>query len=131
MHGSQIASQSTVEMPTPNSVSSSARWSDAASVLQRIFSFPAMLGVVLVGRVFYEARQFVVDPDLWWHIRVGQDILSSHHWPTTDPYSYTVAGDPWIAYEWLGDVVIGATAKVGGLLGLEVLLFATASLVML
>jgi hypothetical protein len=118
-------------MPTPNSVSSSARWSDAASVLQRIFSFPAMLGVVLVGRVFYEARQFVVDPDLWWHIRVGQDILSSHHWPTTDPYSYTVAGDPWIAYEWLGDVVIGATAKVGGILGLAILLFATASLVML
>jgi hypothetical protein len=118
-------------MPTPNSVSSSAPWTDAPSVLQKIFSFPAMLGVFLVGRVFYEARQFAVDPDLWWHVRVGQDILSSHHWPTTDPYSYTVAGDPWIAYEWLGDVVIGATTKAGGILGLGALLFVTASLVML
>jgi hypothetical protein len=102
-----------------------------SAALQMIFSFPAMLGVVLVGRVFYEARNFAVDPDLWWHVRVGQDILASHHWATVDPYSYTVAGNPWMAYEWLGDVIIGTAAQLGGIAGLALLLFLSASSVML
>jgi hypothetical protein len=101
------------------------------SLLRTVFSFPVMLATFLVGRVFYEARAFYVDPDLWWHIKVGQDILTTHHWPTSDPFSYTVAGNPWMAYEWLGDVLFGAVARWGGLLGLEILLFALASAVML
>jgi hypothetical protein len=101
------------------------------SVLGKVFSFPAMLATVLVGRVFYEARAFSVDPDLWWHIRVGQNILATHHWPTSDPFSFTVAGHPWMAYEWLGDVLIGAVARLGGLMGLEVFLFVWASAVVL
>ncbi len=101
------------------------------SALEWIFSFPALLGMFLVGRVFYEARDFAVDPDLWWHVRVGQDILASRHWATVDPYSYTVAGNPWMAYEWLGDVVIGTAAKLGGIVGLALLLFLSASAVML
>jgi hypothetical protein len=103
----------------------------AASLLRKVFSFPAMLATFLVGRVFYEARAFNVDPDLWWHIKVGQNIVTSHHWPTSDPFSYTVAGNPWMAYEWLGDVAIGTVARVGGLLGLDVFLFVWASIVML
>ena len=81
--------------------------------LKWVTSFPAMLGVFLVGRVFIAAREFVVDPDVWWHIKVGQDLLRTHHWPTTDPYSFTAFGTPWIAYEWLGDVAIGFVGKFG------------------
>ena len=83
------------------------------------FRFPPCWGPMLVGAVFYSARSFAVDPDLWWHIRVGQDIWATHQWPTHDPYSFTVAGVPWLAFEWLGDVVVGMAAKAGGLLGLE------------
>jgi hypothetical protein len=101
------------------------------SLLRNVFSFPVMLATFLVGRVFYEARAFFVDPDLWWHIKVGQDILTTHHWPTSDPFSYTVAGNPWMAYEWLGDVLLGSVARFGGLLGLQVLLFVLASIVIL
>jgi hypothetical protein len=102
----------TKHVSTPNQevASSSARLLEA---LKWAVSFPAMLGMFLIGRIFYEARNFVVDPDVWWHIKVGQDILRSHHWPTTDPYSFTVLGSPWIAYEWLGDVAIGFVAKFG------------------
>jgi hypothetical protein len=100
-------------------------------LLQRVFSFPAMLGSMLVGAVFYSARSFAVDPDLWWHIRVGQDIWTTHQWPTHDPFSFTVAGVPWLAFEWLGDVVVGMAAKAGGLLGLDVLLIVLGSTIML
>src|SRR5215470_8486328 len=101
------------------------------SILHRTFSFPAMLGTFLVARVFYEARAFFVDPDLWWHIKNGQNILATHRWPTTDPYSFTVAGTPWLSYEWLGDVLFGTVARYGGLVGLFVLLLVLASAVML
>jgi hypothetical protein len=81
--------------------------------LKWIFSFPAMLGTFLFGRVFYELRGFIVDPDVWWHIKNGQTIIATRHWPTVDPYSFTVSGTPWLAYEWLGDVAIGYVGKFG------------------
>lgn len=102
-----------------------------SELLKWAFSFPAMLGVILVGRVFYEARNFSVDPDVWWHIRTGQNILATHHWPTTDPYSFTVSGAPWMAYEWLGDAFLGAVAKYGGLQGLLALLIVLSSVIIL
>ncbi len=99
--------------------------------LKWAFSFPAMLGMALIGRVFYEGRKFFVDPDLWWHIKVGQDILRTHHFPTTDPYSWTVAGQPWIAYEWLGEVALALVNRAGGLLALEIGLLLFSSIIML
>jgi hypothetical protein len=94
-------------------------------------SFPAMLGVILIGRVFYEARGFIVDPDVWWHIKVGQDLLRTHHWPTTDTYSFTAAGTPWIAYEWLGEIVLAVVYRAGGLLGLLTMLLVLGSTIIL
>jgi hypothetical protein len=99
--------------------------------LLRICSFPAMLAALMVGAVFVGARGFIVDPDLWWHIKVGQNILSTHSWPTTDPYSFTVAGHPWLAYEWLGEVLLGAVERFWGLQGLEACLVVLGSAVML
>jgi hypothetical protein len=102
-----------------------------ASVPQVIFSFAAMLGTCLVGRVFLSVRSFKVDPDLWWHIKVGEGILATHHWPTTDPYSFTVAGQHWLAYEWLGDVLLAGVYRTGGVRGLGALLIILGSLVAL
>jgi hypothetical protein len=99
--------------------------------LSQVFSFPVMLGAFLVAAVFVAARAFLVDPDLWWHIKVGQNILATHSWPTTDPYSFTVMGHPWLAYEWLGDVLFGAVARFWGLQGLEACLIVLGSAVML
>ena len=98
--------------------------------IRKAISFPAMLGAFLVGAVFVGARTFSVDPDLWWHIRTGDLILRSHHWPTTDPYSYTVAGQPWVACEWLGDVLIALVFRTGGLQGLDLLLLALGGAIM-
>jgi len=100
-------------------------------VLKCIFSFPAMLGTMLVGVVLVPGRNFAVDPDLWWHIKNGQNILATHHWPTTDPYSFTVAGTPWLAYEWLGDVLVASAQRLGGLQGLDALLICLGSAILL
>src|ERR1700683_4789723 len=94
-------------------------------------SFPAMLGALLAGATFAVVRSFSVDPDMWWHIRTGELILATHRWATTDPYSYTAAGAPWMSCEWLGDVFFAVAYRLGGLRGLEVLLAVLAGAVML
>ena len=88
---------------------------------KKIISFPALLAVLLAGGMFVPLRDFWVDPDVWWHIKVGATILSTHHWPTTDPYSFTAYGTPWIAYQWLGEVVMAIFANRWGLRGLMAL----------
>ncbi len=99
--------------------------------LKWAISFPAMLGMFLIGRVFYEGRGFVVDPDIWWHIKVGQDILRTHHFPTVDVYSFTAAGTPWIAYEWLGEIPLALVYRAGGVVSLCVFLMIFGSVILL
>jgi hypothetical protein len=104
---------------------------ESFSLLKCIFSFPAMLGTLLVGAVFVVGRTFAVDPDLWWHIKNGQNILATHQWPVTDPFSFTVAGQPWISTEWLGDLLFAAVSSFAGLRGLDALLIVLGGTVML
>jgi hypothetical protein len=101
------------------------------ALLEHAISFPAMLGMLLVGAAFGVVQSFNVDPDLWWHIKTGELILSTHRWATTDPYSYTAKGMPWMSCEWLGDVFFAAVYRMGGLRGLEALLVVLASAVIL
>ena len=104
----------------------------------KLFSFPVFLGACLVAGAFANASftdvaagKIFAEGDTWWHIVVGERILSTHTWPTTDPYSFTVPGNPWIAYEWLGEVVMALAMRLGGLSGLAVLLVILAALLTL
>ncbi len=55
------------------------------------------------------------DGDTGWHIRTGQYILSHHAVPTQDLFSFSRAGAPWFAWEWLTDVMDAALFQIGGL----------------
>ncbi len=102
------------------------------SALQKVFSFPMMLVIrSLSAASLPSVRLFDVDPDLWWHIKVGESVLATHHFPTTDPYSFTVHGQLWLAYEWLGEIVLATAQRLGGLRGLDALLIALGCAVML
>lgn len=104
-------------------------------VLRRAVSFPALLGVLLVAGAFASTSwhggspgsKIVASDDTWWHLVTGHRILATHHWPTSDPYSFTAAGDAWRANEWLGDVVMATTERGGGWRGLAGLLIALAA----
>lgn len=80
--------------------------------------------MVLVFVVFVFARLNLPDPDTWWHIAVGEDILATGTWPTTDHYSFTAQGKEWRAYEWLGEVLMAVVAR-GGLRALTAFLVAS------
>ncbi len=100
-------------------------------LLRKAFSFPIFLAAVLsagaMAVTVWEDAPIVggkmfVEGDTWWHLKVGEQILSTHAWPTHDIYSFTVHGSPWIAYEWLGDVVMAVAHRLAGLQGLAALL---------
>src|SRR5712692_10996196 len=42
------------------------------------------------------------DGDTGWHVRTGEWILANGRVPSQDIFSYTKAGQPWFAWEWLG-----------------------------
>src|SRR5712691_11098341 len=85
-------------------------------LLRTEFIFLAVLFVVL----FAMAARNVTDPDLWWHLKTGQYISEHKSVPHADPFSYTRAGQPWIAHEWLSELLIYSLYRIAGAGGLIV-----------
>ena len=83
-------------------------------------TFRRVFPVVLLSMVFVLAvRQSVsIDPDLWWHLKAGQQIIDTRSIPHTDDYSFTKQGSEWVAHEWLSEVVMEGIYRVSGLVGL-------------
>lgn len=59
----------------------------------------------------------LADGDVGWHIRNGERILQTRAIPRVDPFSSSMAGNPWFAWEWLYDVLIGVCHRTLGLNG--------------
>src|ERR1700680_3846241 len=59
----------------------------------------------------------LADPDIGWHIRTGELILATPSLPRTDPFSSTMQGQPWFAWEWLYDILLGILHQACGLNG--------------
>ena len=67
--------------------------------------------------LFNAPQKFFRDSDTGWHIVTGDKILTDMQLPRTDPYSFTRAGQPWFAWEWGADCVMGAAFQRAGLSG--------------
>ncbi|MDO8586250.1 MAG: hypothetical protein Q7T82_04350 [Armatimonadota bacterium] len=61
------------------------------------------------------------DNDIWWQLIVGKIIVTTGHIPTTDLFSFTVSGKPWLAHEWMSEVVYWLTYSRFGPVGLSLL----------
>ena len=78
------------------------------------------LAVLFLG-LFAMAARNVEDPDVWWHLKTGQYIVEHKSVPHTDPFSFTRAGQPWVAHEWLTDLLLYETQRTLGWGGLIVI----------
>src|SRR5215469_2629080 len=86
--------------------------------LRRVFSFPVMLAALLAALAVVTVRWRFDDPDMWWHLRVGQIIWTTHTIPTRDIFSYTTGNHPYVPHEWLSQLCIYGAYRFGGLSGL-------------
>lgn len=78
-------------------------------------SWPLVLGLVVFLCLNNAAGlPLLADPDTQWHVTVGNWILAHHDVPRVDTYSFTFAGEPWIAKEWLSQVLMALAYDAGG-----------------
>jgi hypothetical protein len=71
---------------------------------KRIASFPVLLGVILAGTIFVFDSGSIADPDIWWHLRNAEVLVTTHSFVRHDLYSFTTAGIPWINEAWLSEL---------------------------
>jgi hypothetical protein len=65
--------------------------------------------LLLAGR-----SRLLRDPGTFWHTLTGDRILTVGL-PRTDWLSFTFANHPWIAHQWLGECLMSAVHRAGGL----------------
>lgn len=73
------------------------------------------------------------DADTGLHIRTGEWIWAHAQVPMRDPFSFTMAGRPWFAWEWGWDVLMSAIHhrwSLAGVVWVHIVLLGTISLVL-
>ncbi|MGA2436374.1 MAG: hypothetical protein ABSG25_13945 [Bryobacteraceae bacterium] len=78
---------------------------DVAFILPIAFLFLRMDGL----------KYLLGDGDTGWHLRTGEWILQNGRVPDRDLFSFTKAGQPWYAWEWLWDATFAKLYQFGGL----------------
>lgn len=71
--------------------------------------FPSLTDVAFLLPVFFlfftmGGAGRLLEGDTGWHIRTGEWILAHGRVPDRDFFSFTKAGEPWFAWEWLWDL---------------------------
>ena len=94
------------------------------SRLAQIFRRPSsefyapLIKFLVLAYAFNLFSLITADPDLWGHIKFGEDIWSELSIPKTDPYSYTAFGLPWVNHEWLAEIIFFLIFNLAGSTGL-------------
>ncbi len=86
------------------------------------FLLPSATDLVFLGLLFSLscgaiAPRLLSDAGIGWHIRNGQLMLQTHAITRTDPFSSTMSGHVWYAWEWLYDLAIALVYQAMGLNG--------------
>ena len=88
------------------------------------FYLSALIAVLLVPAALGSSQTIFNDGDVSWHIATGQWILDHHAIPEGDPFSFTWAGKPWVAIEWLAEVLYASAYRLAGYSGVAALVTA-------
>jgi hypothetical protein len=57
----------------------------------------------------------LADGDLWWHLAAGREMVRTHAFLRTDPFSTGAAGRPWVDVHWLFQLAAYGVHGLGGL----------------
>lgn len=83
-------------------------------------SIEDVIFIVIFLVVLSQGTGLLYDADTAWHIRTGDYILSTLEVPKEDIFSYRMYGQPWVAHEWLSEVIFALLHRLGGLNGVVV-----------
>lgn len=71
-------------------------------------AWPFAVAAAVYAALLSVGERLLNDPDTFWHIAAGRWIWVHGAVPTTDPFSHTLAGAPWVAHEWLAELILAA-----------------------
>jgi hypothetical protein len=72
------------------------------------------------GLVVFNPR-VLNDGDTYWHLASGGWMLAHLRVPHVDVFSFTHGGQPWVAHEWLSEIIMTLVFRAGGWTGIVVL----------
>ncbi|MBV8753598.1 MAG: hypothetical protein JO328_12140 [Hyphomicrobiales bacterium] len=84
-------------------------------------SLPLCTGVAVYALLLALGARLLNDPDVYWHIAVGRWIVEHRAFPHVDTFSATVAGAPWIAKEWVSQLLLAGAHAVAGWSGVVII----------
>ena len=97
-------------------------------------SLPLWVLLLAFGATLTPAHNILTDQDPFWHVAAGNWIIAHRAVPYRDVFSFSMAGAPWVAHEWLSEVILAAVydlAGWGGLVVLAAFVFAAALAILL
>ena len=100
----------------------------AIKLLPSLADFAFLVPIAFLFGRMDGVKTLLSDCDTGWHIRNGETIVAAASVPTTDPFSYTREGQPWFAWEWLSDAILGTAHHTSGLAGVAFLAAITIAL---
>ena len=84
-------------------------------------SWPWIVGLLAMLRALASPSALLHDPDTYMHIAAGRWMLTHGALPIADPFSFTMAGQPWAPSEWGGELLLSMVYAGAGWGGLVVL----------
>jgi len=83
--------------------------------LSAVITFLSVIGINAL-----HLKYAVRDPDLFWHLKVGDWIIEHSALPHTGILSRTAANLPWVAYSWGYEVLLSFWYSASGLVGVGI-----------
>lgn len=76
--------------------------------------------LLIVSSVFIAGCYWMVNGDIWWHLKAGELILSEGRIPNVNRFAYTNPDSTWIDLHWFFQVIVAAIYGKYGTAGLVV-----------
>lgn len=72
------------------------------------------LCAALFAGVFLLGLGALADGDIWWHLAAGREMWRTGSLLTSDPFSVSAAGRPWVDVHWLFQLAVYGVHSLGG-----------------
>jgi len=76
---------------------------------------PVVLMGVLLAAVAKQGVRAISDPDAFWHLRLGEDILDARSVSSVTGSWSSISSQPWVPTQWLTEAVLAVLEDLGGL----------------
>jgi hypothetical protein len=77
-------------------------------------AIPLLVGAAIYLFLLPLGSSLLNDADTYWHVAIGRWIVEHGALPTGDPFSHTMRGAHWIAFEWLSQLAYAGAHALGG-----------------